>query len=207
MEKLLEGIIKFKQNDFLKHKALFEELKSSQKPHTIFIGCSDSRVVPNLITQSLPGELFVVRNIANRIPRYQKSKNFSESASAIEYAVNKLNVQNLIICGHSNCGGCKLLFSSDEVFNNKLRSKKSLGLVYNQKKRVFKEEPGNDDSKLERLVEQINVVDQIENLLTYPFIKEKCELRSLMISGWYYICETGEVFIYNKDNRYFELGN
>ncbi|RNC29888.1 MAG: Carbonic anhydrase 1 [Candidatus Dichloromethanomonas elyunquensis] len=207
MEKLLEGIIKFKQNDFEKHKSLFKELKYSQNPHTLFIGCSDSRVVPNLITQTSPGELFVVRNIANRIPRYRKNRKYSESASAMEYAVNKLNVPNIIICGHSHCGGCKVLFSPKGVFKSKSRAKKSLGLGYHQNSRVLKEEPEDEYNHPERLIEQINVVEQMENLLTYPFIKVKYEEQSLVISGWYYICETGEVFIYNKESRYFELGN
>ena len=106
MQGILDGAVKFMEEDFLEHKELFESLGEKQTPHTLFVGCIDSRVVPSLITNTVPGDLVVVRNIANIIPPYRKNEEFLATTSAIGYALQTLNVQNVIICRHSNCGGC-----------------------------------------------------------------------------------------------------
>ena len=93
---IIEGAIRFMHTGFEEHKELFSSLKHSQDPHTLFIGCSDSRVVPNLITQTLPGELFVVRNVANIVPRYRLNEEFLATTSAISYALFALNVKKLV---------------------------------------------------------------------------------------------------------------
>ena len=111
-----KGAMKFMQENFKEHKELFKSLKDRQNPHTLFIGCSDSRVLPNLITNTGPGELFVVRNIANIIPPYRVGTDYLATTSAIEYAIQSLKVKNIIVCGHSNCGGCEVLY--DETQNN-----------------------------------------------------------------------------------------
>ena len=114
MQKLIDGIIKFRKEDFEAHKELFMELKDRQIPHTLFIACSDSRIDPNLITGSKPGELFIIRNIANIVPPYRDTAEFVATTSAIEYAVLMLGVENIIVCGHSNCGGCAVSQRMDD---------------------------------------------------------------------------------------------
>ncbi|MDI6915196.1 MAG: carbonic anhydrase [Desulfitobacteriaceae bacterium] len=207
MEKLLQGLIKFRKNDFEVHRELFGKLSRSQNPHTLFIGCSDSRLVPNLITQTLPGELFVIRNIANIVPPYRNTQEYLATTAAIEYAVNVLEVQNIIVCGHSNCGGCKSLYSPDEELDTIPHTKKWLELAGNVKNRVLAEVTEDEKGKREWMTEQINVVEQLKHLLTYPFIRDKYTQQTLTIDGWYYIIETGEVYIYNKQNGVFELAN
>ncbi len=207
MENLLKGLIQFRENDFEIHRELFRKLGQSQDPHTLFIGCADSRLVPNLITQTLPGELFVVRNIANIVPPYRASEEYLATTSAIEYAVKVLEIQNIIVCGHSNCGGCKALFSSDEVLRAIPHTKKWLELAGKVKETVLSEVGEGESDKLEWMTEQINVVEQLKHLLSYPFIREKYLQRKLAIDGWYYIIETGEVYIYNKLSHEFELAN
>lgn len=211
MKKLLDGLIKFRENDFEKHRELFRNLKESQNPHTLFIGCSDSRLVPNLITQTLPGELFVIRNIANIVPPYRESQEYLATTSAIEYAVKILGIENIVVCGHSNCGGCKSLYSLDEVLDEIPHTKKWLELAANVKNKVLSEigqEKANEaNRKLEWMTEQVNIVEQMKNLLTYTFIAKKCAEKTLSIEGWYYIIETGEVYIYNKQDGLFELSN
>jgi len=116
MKQLLNGAIKFKQDFFEKHKDIFKEIAEKQSPHTLYIGCSDSRVIPNLITKTLPGELFVIRNIANMVPPYRHTnENFKCTASIIEYSINQLKVENIVVCGHSNCGGCKALYYGTDL--------------------------------------------------------------------------------------------
>ena len=201
---IIEGIVKFKKEDFEREKEFFQGLKEGQKPHTFYVGCSDSRVVPNLITKTLPGELFVVRNIANVIPPSNKNEGTLKcTASILEYAVKYLEVKNIVICGHSNCGGLKALFYPKEKLEKLPFVKNWLELIED-----LKEEVDTEDEKLrEWEIEQLNVVRQIENLLTYDFVKERFENGKLNIYGWYYIIESGEVFNYNFETKEFELIN
>ncbi|KUO69800.1 MAG: carbonic anhydrase, partial [Desulfosporosinus sp. BRH_c37] len=164
MDYLKAGLIKFRTQDYEEHKNLFCRLKRHQEPHTLFITCSDSRVVPQLITKSLPGELFVVRNIANIIPKYKESHEYvattSATTAAIEYAVNILKVKSIIICGHSNCGGCSAIHYPDEVLEKIPATKKWLELAENVKTRVTEEMINNGKTKdleyREWLTEQMN---------------------------------------------------
>ncbi|UWG95352.1 carbonic anhydrase [Dehalobacter sp. DCM] len=204
MEKLLQGILRFKDNDFEQHRELFEALGRSQNPHTLFIGCSDSRLVPNLITNTLPGELFTVRNIANIVPPYRHTEEYLATTSAIEYAVNVLNVEHIVVCGHSNCGGCKAMLSETDLAGLP-HTQKWLELAGNIKETVFAEVPETEKGKREWMAEQLNIVEQLKHLLTYPFIKEKVMRHELSIEGWYYLIETGEVFIYDRTVGEFVL--
>jgi carbonic anhydrase len=207
VSKLIDGIVEFRQNDFEAHKELFKNLGRSQNPHTLFIGCSDSRIDPALITKTLPGELFIIRNIANIVPIYHKANEYLSTTSTIEYAVNVLDIKNIVVCGHSNCGGCAALFWEDERFKNLPHTKKWLELARKVKKRVVKQIPFEDDSAREWLTEQMNVVEQMKHLVSYPFIKERFRNKTINIYGWYYIIETGEIYNYNPEKGYFELLN
>jgi len=204
-EKLFKGVLNFKKEDFEKHKDLFWELKEGQKPHTFYIGCSDSRIVPNLITKTMPGEVFVVRNIANIVPPYNiNNGTYKCTASGLEYAVKYLEVENILVCGHSNCGGLKALFYSPEKLEKLPFVKKWLQIIDDVKEAVRDIE----DVKLrEWEAEQLNVIKQLDNLMTYPFVKERVEAGKLNLIGWYYIIETGEVYNYNKEKNEFELIN
>ncbi|MHB8075188.1 carbonic anhydrase [Desulfosporosinus fructosivorans] len=215
MDYLKAGLIKFRTQDYEEHKNLFCRLKRHQEPHTLFITCSDSRVVPQLITKSLPGELFVVRNIANIIPKYQESHECdswtSATTSAIEYAVKILKVKSIIICGHSNCGGCSAIHLPDKVLDEIPATKKWLELSENVKTRVMDEMKATGKTKdldyREWLTEQMNIVEQIKHLLTYPYVVERLNRKELEIIGMYYTIETGEVFIYDSHKGSFELAN
>lgn len=205
MEKLLRGVVNFQKEDFESHKELFKELGKQQKPHTLFIGCSDSRIVPNLITKTLPGELFVVRNIANLVPPYRTNTDYAATTSAIEYAVIVLEVENIIVCGHSNCGGCACIHKEEAYFENVPNVKKWLELTDGIKEKVNAQIPKDDILSREWLTEQINIVEQIKRLFSYPFVVDKYKKGNLKIYGWYYIIETGEVYNYNSEKQIFEL--
>lgn len=208
MKELFEGAIKFQEEDYLNHKELYENLKKSQDPHTLFISCVDSRVVPNLITNTLPGDLFVVRNIGNIVPPYRENKEnirsgYLATTSAIEYALNILNIKNIIVCGHSNCGACHLIYEDENKLSQTPYVSKWLELLQPVKERVETLRP---DTKAKRiwLTEQINIEYQLENLMTYPFVEEKFDSGELRIYGWYYIIETGEILNYNMIKREFK---
>ncbi len=202
MQSLFDGVKEFNSGDFIEHQELFEKIGRNQEPHTLFIGCSDSRVVPNLITKTLPGELFVIRNIANIVPVYRKSEEFLATTSAIEYAVKVLNISTILVCGHSNCGGCNALFMDEESAKQIPHTRKWLELAKNVREKMIKLRIA-DPAVREWMTEQLNIVEQMNHLLTYPYIAEKYENGELDILGWYYIIETGEVFNYDKKDKKF----
>lgn len=184
-------------------ESLLKLVTSGQSPKALFIGCSDSRVIPDLIVQSNPGDLFVIRNVGNFVPPYKPDEDFHSTASGIEYAVSVLKVQEIIICGHSHCGACAHLY--EEVEDDSLiHTKKWLELGKPAKSMALlslgTEAPKED---LLRLTEKLSVMKQIENILTYPKVKERFEKGDLHIHGWYYDMETGKIDYYNADTYEF----
>ena len=202
MDSLFDGVKEFNANDFLDNKALFEKIGRSQEPHTLFIGCSDSRIVPNLITKTLPGELFVIRNIANLVPPYRTSDEFLATTSAIEYSVKILNVSTILICGHSNCGGCNALYMDEARGAEIPHTRKWLELAKNVRSKMLKLKIADPAVRV-WMTEQLNIVEQMNHLLSYPYIREKYNKGELNILGWYYIIGTGEVFNYQKNENKF----
>ena len=206
MDFLFDGVKEFSKTDFEKNRDLFSRLSNQQKPHTLFISCSDSRIVPNLLTKTNPGEIFVVRNVANIVPPYRVSSEYLSTTSAIEYAVQVLDVDNIIICGHSNCGGCKALFLEDKDFENIPHTGRWLSLARSAKMKA-KELAGQEKNnvEIEWLVEQENIVEQMNHLVTYPFIKERYKAGAINIFGWYYEIGTGSVYNYHPEEKRFIL--
>jgi carbonic anhydrase len=199
MKKLIKGLREFKTSYFASHKELFEQLSHSQKPRVLFITCSDSRIDPNLITQAGVGELFVIRNAGNIIPPYGAA-NGGEGA-ALEYAVHALDIEQIVICGHSHCGAMKGLLKLESL-------KEEMPLVYDWLKhaeatrRLIKENYGNyqNDELLEITIAE-NVLTQIENLRTYPVVHSRLYQGRLKIYAWIYHIETGEVLAYDPDTH------
>ena len=205
MDKLFKGVAKFRQDDFEAHKDLFQSLGREQKPHTLFIGCADSRVVPDLITRTMPGELFTVRNVANLVPPFRMTEEFVATTASIEYAVQSLEVENVVICGHSNCGGCAALNKSSEELAHMPNVRRWLEISKEVRGRVDRQMDVECAEKREWLTEQINILVQMRNLLTYPYVRERYRQGKLKIYGWYYIIETGEIFNFNDQTESFEL--
>ena len=207
MQKLLDGIVRFRKEDYVAHKELFGNLKAEQTPHTLFIACSDSRVDPNLITGTLPGKLFIVRNIANMVPPYRETAEYAGVASAIEYAVTLLQVENIIVCGHSNCGGCAACLKPEAFLDGLPQTKTWLQLAHPVRDRILREVPATEPALREWMMEQANVVEQLKHLATYPCVRERVTEGRLKLSGWHYIIETGEIFIYDPVTEEFHHAN
>ena len=207
MEKLFKGVVHFQREDFEAHRDLFRQLGRQQAPHTLFIGCADSRVVPHLITQTRPGDLFVVRNVANIVPPYRQTEEYVATTSAIEYAVQVLEVEAIVVCGHANCGGCAALHKSPEELEAIPHVRRWLEVSRDVPELVRQQLPEADEAERECLTEQTNIVVQMGNLMTYPYIRERVERGELQVYGWYYVIETGEVFNYNRETATFELVN
>lgn len=205
MEKLFKGIAKFRREDFETHKALFQQLGRQQKPHTLFIGCADSRVVPERLTGTMPGELFMVRNVANIVPPFRFTEEYVATTASIEYAVQVLEVENIVVCGHSNCGGCAAMNRPQEELAHLPNVRRWLEISKEVKGRVDRQMDEECPEKREWLTEQINILVQMRNLLTYPYIRQRYDEGRIDILGWYYIIETGEVFNFNDQSETFEL--
>ncbi|MDN5351249.1 MAG: carbonic anhydrase [Clostridiales bacterium] len=202
MNNLFEGVLAFNGCDFKENRELFESIGRKQTPHTLFIGCSDSRIVPNLITKTMPGELFVIRNIANLIPPYRETDEYVSTTSAIEYAVQVLNVTNIVVCGHSNCGGCRLLLSDEDIKKTVPHTSRWMDLATNVKNKIV-EAHIEDPIAREQATEQLNIVEQLSHLMTYPYIKERVESCTLNLLGWYYQIDTGDIYNYDIEKGQF----
>lgn len=201
---ILEGNELFQKSYFQKHKEEMLELaKNGQKPKALFICCADSRVVPGLITYTDPGELFVLQNVGNFVAPYKPDEDYHATAAGIEYSVSELDVFEIIICGHTHCGAIETLYK-DIDDKQLIHTKKWLSLG-NKAKSLALLSLGKDADKdqLLRLTEKLSVVTQIENLLTYPFVKERVEKGTLFIHGWMYDIETGDIEYYDPDEYAF----
>ncbi len=197
---------------FKKNKeALLKLVTSGQSPKALFIGCSDSRVIPDLMVQSNPGDLFVIRNVGNFVPPFKPDEDFHSTASGIEYAVGVLKVEEIIICGHTHCGACKALYETIDD-SSLIHTKKWLELGESAKTSAILSLGTNAPQEdLLRLTEKLSVIKQLENILTYPPVKKRFEDGTLTIHGWYYDIETGNIEYYNADKYEFlplkELSN
>jgi len=199
MKKLIKGLRRFKSEYFCSHQDLFESLSHGQQPRALFITCSDSRVNPELLTQTSPGELFVIRNAGNIVPPYGAT-NGGEGAT-IEYAVQALGINQIVVCGHSQCGAMKGLLKLDKI-------REELPLVHDWLKhteatrRLIKEHYGDltGEDLLDTAIAE-NVLTQIENLRTYPVIHARLFQGTLRIYAWIYDIDTGEVMAYDPENH------
>jgi len=203
MEDYAEGNKLFRTYFKKNKEALLNLVEKGQSPKALFIGCSDSRVIPDLMVQSNPGDLFVIRNVGNFVPPYSPDEDFHATASGIEYAVSVLKVQEIIICGHTHCGACSALYQAIED-PSLVHTKKWLELGESAKtSAVLSLGASAPREDLLRLTEKLSVIKQIENLLTYPVVKKRFEKGDLSIHGWYYDIETGYIEYYNADSYEF----
>lgn len=195
----------FQRVFFKKHEAeLLELAHKGQHPKALFIGCSDSRVIPDLIVQAKPGELFVVRNVGNFVPPYDSDGDYHGTASAIEYAVEVLEVGEVIICGHSHCGACESLYRKPEDFSHLVHIKKWLDLGERAKKMALAAVGENAERRaLLRTTERFSIIAQLENLLTYPFVQKRMRSDKLFVHGWYYDIETGLIDYFDPESYRF----
>ena len=210
INELIKGNRKFKNIHFPKLENKFGSLvEYGQNPEILFIGCSDSRVIPDMIVDSKPGDMFILRNIGNFVPPYKGDNDFHGSSAAIEYAVSVLNVKDIIVCGHSHCGACAALYQdlSDEPHLKHV--KKWLELGYKAKEYTLLAAPDKTDKEaIFRTTEKISIKHQLENLLTYPEIFRKVKSGELDIHGWYYKIEDGSIEYYDgKSCGFKELGD
>ena len=200
MQKLVQGIHHFQDSLFSSQRELFERLADGQNPETLFITCSDSRINPNLITQTEPGELFIIRNAGNLVPPFGAAN--GGEAATIEFAIVGLGVRDIILCGHSYCGAMKGLLYPESL--TKLPTM-AAWLSHAEAARWIARQQYADRSEADLLniTIQENVLAQLENLRTHPAVAVAVASGKLKLHGWVYKFETGQVFAYSPQEGQF----
>lgn len=196
MQKLVDGLHKFRSEVFHEKKDLFKKLAGGQSPEVLFITCSDSRINPNLITQTGPGDLFILRNAGNLVPPYGAA--CSGEAATIEFAVAALGVKHIVVCGHTLCGAMRGLL--DPASLETLPSVKSwLSNAESTRRLVTENYPHLEGAARLTVTVEENVLAQIENLRTHPSVKARLARGELSIYAWVFKIETCEVFQYDHE--------
>ncbi|RXJ56423.1 carbonic anhydrase [Candidatus Marinarcus aquaticus] len=206
IQHLIKGNEKFRSLYFpYFEKDLKKSVKIGQKPEVLFIGCSDSRVTPDLMLDTKPGDMFILRNVGNFIPPFKADNDFHGSAAGIEYAVSVLKVRDIIVCGHSHCGACKSLYEEIPNEPSMIHIKKWLELGQKAKEFTLKNiKDPNDMEELYRQTERNSILYQVENLFSYPAVKQRIESGDLRIHGWYYSIETGTLEYYDREEKIYK---
>ena len=195
-DELLQRLRRFHLDAFPQYREQFQTLvDEGQHPTTLFIGCSDSRLLPYLLTGAGPGELFLVRNVGAFVPPHDGSAGYHGTAAAIEFAVLNLKVSRIIVCGHSHCGGIRALYEGAPPQATNLIAWLELG-----REAVL---PVRLSPEALRRTEQRAVVLQLERLMGYPMVRERVEAAALTLHGWHYVIEDGEVHVFDVHSGAF----
>lgn len=200
LQHIVEGFMHFRHEVFPQQQELFKKLATAQSPRAMFITCADSRIVPELITQSSPGDLFVTRNVGNVVPPYGQMN--GGVSTALEYAVAALGVQHIIICGHSDCGAMRAVLNPQSL--DKMPTVKAW-LRHAEVARTVVENNCSCGSEKETMhvLTQENVIAQLQHLRTHPSVASKLASGQLFIHGWVYNIETSEILAYDSDRDAF----
>ncbi len=205
MEKLVEGYQRFHDHYFAAEgRQIFAELTLGQNPGTLVIACSDSRVDPAIVMDCKPGDLFVVRNVANLVPPYEKGGGYHGVSAALEFAVCTLRVENIIVQGHRQCGGIKALFDGIPEGQGGEFIKPWVNMAKRAAERVRAAYPQASDEQNLCNCEMAGILVSLENLRTFPFIQKRMQEGQLKLHGWYFDIVSGEMHAYNEDNLKFE---
>jgi carbonic anhydrase len=196
IKRIIRGLSEFQNNYFARNQELFESLSHSQSPEILFITCCDSRISPALLTQTQPGELFIIRNLGNIIPPHSNAS--SSEGAAIEYAVKSLKVEHIVVCGHSDCGSMKAMLKLQQL-SSELPLVNDWLKYHAESTRLLLSEnyPEYSGEELLRLAIEENVLSQVENLTTYPAVRSKLRAQKISIYAWVYEIETGKIFAFN----------
>lgn len=206
MRKLIHGIVDFRKGRLPEYAEQFRKLAEGQTPDALFISCSDSRVVPELLASTDPGDLFVMRNVGNMVPPATVDGNSTgdlSEASALEFALFVLNVSDIVICGHSECGAMKAALQEKTPLETPNLAK----WLHHSTAAVFRlQQEGPLNAKLEphNQLSQWNVLVQLEHLVSYPIVRDRLAAGKLRLHGFWFEISSGEMFSYVRETRSFE---
>jgi len=207
IDKLVAGFQHFRRERFERKDTYYQALvREGQHPRVLFLGCSDSRVDPAIVFGTEPGDLFIIRNVANIVPPYEINAGQHGVSAAIEYAVNVLKVEHIIINGHSQCGGIRALCErpEDAHISSPHLVGRWLALAKPAYDKARADYPDADLNRLAHECEKDSVIDSIANLMTFPMVRERVEAGNLQLHGWYFDMARGQLSAWNPQSRRFE---
>lgn len=197
---LLNGFARFRASYFKKNRALFDDLKRGQDPRFMVIACSDSRTDPAILFDAAPGDLFVVRNVANLVPPYAHDTALHGVSSALEFGVRVLDVHHIIVLGHAHCAGIRALVtgSSGEFVSRWVQ------IAEPARARILQTMPNATTDQCARACEKEAIAVSLDNLLTFPWIQEPVDSGMLFLHGWYFDLESGTISALDPISRVFD---
>jgi carbonic anhydrase len=206
MQRLIEGVHKFRSDEFGNYRKLFRKLsQEGQNPHTLFITCSDSRVLAELITQSKPGDLFVVKNVGNIVTPASATGDTNSTAAAIEFAVENLRVSDIVICGHSQCGAIAAMLDKNPVSASTPHLRDWLNLAAPVLETLKKDYAHlHNAGERETAAAEENILFGLDNLHSYSCVQERLMDGSLRLHGWFFKIATAELFAYDPESLQFQ---
>ena len=201
---LIEGFSRFRERHFAQNDALFRGLvEQGQTPRILVVACCDARVDPALVLDCAPGDLFVIRNVANLVPPAENQGHYHGTSAALEFGVRKLNVGHLIVLGHAHCGGIRALLEGDMQKGDAFISE-WMGIADAARERVSREFADAGNAARHRACEQQAILVSLDNLMTFHWIRERVEQGTLALHGWYFDIERGELLGYAPATHRFE---
>ncbi|MFZ5523470.1 MAG: carbonic anhydrase [Pseudomonadota bacterium] len=201
---LIEGFRRFRERHFAEDAVQFQDLvQFGQTPKALVVACCDSRVDPALVLDCAPGDLFVIRNVANLVPPYENQGHYHGTSAALEFGVCNLAVPHIIVLGHAQCGGIHALLAGGVAKEDSFIAE-WMGLAEDARKQVELELAGASDKLRHRACEQQAILVSLNNLMSFSWIRERVEQGKLSLHGWYFDIEGGELLGYNTATRRFE---
>lgn len=204
IDRFITGFRTFQNNYFGPDAVHFDSLKHGQSPKSMIIGCSDSRVDPAILTNCAPGDIFTVRNVANLVPPCEDDAYLHGVSAALEFAVCHLEVEHIIVLGHSQCGGISALMKGSCGCKGGGFISRWMTIAQAARERVLAELPDKDPPLQQRAAEQAAVLLSLENLRTFPWIDERVSRGALSLHGWYFDISAGELMEYQPERGAFE---
>jgi carbonic anhydrase len=204
IDRFLTGIDRFRTKYFIDQPGSFAQLSKAQQPTALVIACCDSRVDPAILTGADPGDLFIVRDVANLVPPYQDDSHAPGIRAAIEFAVKGLEVENIIVLGHSRCGGIKALMDGEGITEHHYEFIGPwVSLAKPARDEVMRDMPHETHACQTRACEQAAIRMSLENLLSFPWIAERVQQNRIALHGWYFDIETGNLLVYSAEDELF----
>jgi carbonic anhydrase len=206
MDRLIDGFRRFRATYFEENRALFEALaQGGQQPKTLMIGCCDSRVDPGLIFGAAPGEVFVLRNVANLVPPFETAGTYHGTSAAIEFAIRKLSVEHIVVLGHAGCGGVRVLVEQGAADGTDFL-RPWMDIARSARDRAFHlaRTAGLTPEAVRRICEHETIGISLANLMTFPWVRQRVEENRLTLHGWWFDLELGELLRLDPATKSFQ---
>jgi carbonic anhydrase len=206
ISRLIQGYQEFRDHYFDGTNSIYDQLvRHGQQPKILMIGCSDSRVDPAIIMNCQPGDLFVIRNVANLVPPYEKDNGYHGTSAALEFGVCMLGVEHIIIFGHTECGGIRALLENNQNVNaSKSFINKWMEIAQPAHQVVLEKHAQASFEEKTTFCEQYALINSFNNLQTFPWIKEKFVMKTLFLHAWYFDLSEGIIYAFDREQQTFK---